>query len=590
MQLESTALAFRHELARRAVEDALAPGKRQAAHGRILASLQARSGDVAIARLVHHAEAAGDIAAVLRFAPDAARHAAAVGAHREAAAHYASALKYAGQLSLDVRADLLAGRAVECYLTDEPSEAVLAEEAALAIWQDLGNARREGDAWRRLSRLHWVNGQTQDANRCAAQAIAVLEPVGPGAELAMAYSNQGQLHTMARNTEAAIAWSERAIELAEAQGNAEVLCNALNNLGTAKMLPDRPGGREALERSLRIALEHGLHDHVARAYTNLGYSFLIHRRYAPALEAFGRGIAYCEERDLDAWAFYMTAERARAFFEQGDWARAAAEAGRVLARPRGVPLSRIAALVAQARVRTRRGDPGVRQLLDEAKTIAEGTAEQHRMARVAAARAELAWHAGDTRRVVVEATAAYDMSVAVGDAWSAGELAFWLWRAGALADPPAGSAAPFALQIGGDWAQAAAAWRTIGCPYEEALALSDSERESDLRRALTLFTELGAGPAAATVRQRLRIRGVRNLPTGARTSTRRNPGGLTTREVEILGRLAQGLTNAEIADRLCISPKTVDHHVSAILSKLGLRSRTEAALALAKLGIAPPAK
>ena len=138
--------------------------------------------------------------------------------------------------------------------------------------------------------------------------------------------------------------------------------------------------------------------------------------------------------------------------------------------------------------------------------------------------------------------------------------------------------------IDGDWERAAAAWQLLGAPYERALALAQGPEEA-LRESLVILEQLGAGPLAAIVRQRLRELGVRGIPRGPRESTRKNPAGLTSREVQVLRLLVRGHTNSELAHRLHISAKTVDHHVSSILDKLEVRSRTEAVAAAFGLGI-----
>lgn len=157
-----------------------------------------------------------------------------------------------------------------------------------------------------------------------------------------------------------------------------------------------------------------------------------------------------------------------------------------------------------------------------------------------------------------------------------GELATWLWRAGALDQAPPDIAEPYAQEIAGDWRAAAAAWRMLGCAYEHACLLAWYGHEAEQREALTIFEQLGAAPAARSLRRQMRARGIRRIPRGTRTSTRRHPFGLTRREAEILALLADGMRSSLIARRLFLAPKTVEHHVSSILAKLGVSSRAEA--------------
>ncbi len=147
-------------------------------------------------------------------------------------------------------------------------------------------------------------------------------------------------------------------------------------------------------------------------------------------------------------------------------------------------------------------------------------------------------------------------------------------------------AEPFARQIAGDWRGAAALWAQMGCPYEQALALADGDEEA-LLNALTLFERLGAQPAVTLLRQRLRKQGIGGIPRGPRLSTRTNQIGLTTRQLEVLELLAKGLSNAEIANRLSTSPKTIDHHVSAVLAKLGVHSRAQAVATAYEMKLIP---
>jgi DNA-binding CsgD family transcriptional regulator len=378
----------------------------------------------------------------------------------------------------------------------------------------------------------------------------------------------------------------RAIELAEPLGETEILVHALNNLGGAETLRDFPAGVGKLERSLALALDAGLEEHVARAYTNLGTGSVRLRRYGEAERYLSAGLAYCEEHDLDAWLAYMAGWAARLHFDLGRWDEAAEYARAVLSAANVAVASRIEPLIVLGRLRARRGDPGVWEALEEALALARGTGELQRLAPVAVARAEAQCLEGNPAAVAGETEHALAMALAVGDRLALGELYAWRRRSGLndRADLD-GVAEPFASELRGDWPAAARGWDELGCPYEAALARFDIGETGPIEGALAEFQRLGAVPAARLAAQALRQRGVRSIARGPRRSTRENPGQLTARQIEIIGLLREGLTNAEIAERLYITPKTAAHHVSAILGKLGVRSRRQAVAAAAELGL-----
>jgi DNA-binding CsgD family transcriptional regulator len=582
LRSERRGLAFRHELARLALEAELDPARRAELHARLLGELEGQESE--LARAVYHAEQVGDGARLLALAPRAAERAAALGAHREAAAHLASALRHAAALPDEARARLLERRAYECYLTDQIPEALEARLAALDLWRALGDRAAEGDGLRWASRLSWFLGKKAAADAHGRAAVATLEPLGPSHALAMAYSNLAQLAMLADDGPEAIAWGTRAIELAERLADVEVLAHALNNVGTARWTSDWERGRAELERSLALAQASGLEEHVARAWTNLGSSAVRLRDYATASQALSAGIAYASERDLDSWTLYMRAWRARLALEQGRWDAAADEVEALLARADLAPITRIPCLCVLGRLRARRGDPGADERLAEARALALETAEPQRIVPVALARAEAAWFAGEDERCRSEARAGLASLGARAEPWDRGELALWLVRAGEPAPSRAGLAEPFALALAGDAEGAARAWERLGCPFERALALASSPEEGLALRGLLALRELGAGAAARRVERELRARGLRGIPRGARPTTRGNPAGLTPRELEILGLLGRGLANKDIARSLHLAPKTVDHHVSAVLGKLGVSSRARAAARARELG------
>lgn len=576
------ALAFRHELARAAVESALPAPLARVLHARVLAALE-HAGEhlqVPLARLAHHAAHAGDAAAVLRLAPRAAEEARLRSAHKEAAAHLRNALAHAGALPGAQRAKLLDRLSYEDYLTGMMEEAIDARESALALWRAIGDLRRAGDAMRWLSRLHWYySGQTTAAKAYARSAIETLETLPPGPELAMAYSNLSQLHMLAMETGPSLHWGNKALSLAIEVGDRETEIHALNNIGSAKLNVEDRSGCNDLERSLALAQEGGFEEHAARAFTNLGYTAGTIGHYRDAHAILARGIAWCQARDLDSWTHYMAAYRGEVSLWQGDWADAEARAEAVLRIPGLARISRIIALVVLGRLRVRRGDPAAQALLDKALQLALPTGELNRIGWVAAARAEWAWLRGDVAAIRAEVEPGWTLDVeADSGSWIFGELGWWLHKAGALDAAPHFCARPYALQIEGNWREAAAAWAARGCPYERARALAEGDVPAQ-RDALASFEQLGARIDAARVRKALHASGARGVPRGRRASTRANPFGLTTREAEVLHLLCEGLSNGEIAARLHRSVRTIDHHLAAILAKLGVGSRTEAVAA-----------
>jgi DNA-binding CsgD family transcriptional regulator len=577
------ALSFRHELARRAFEDSLSQSHRQLLHAKIFAALAARP-HISAARLAHHAAGARHAAAVLQFTPLAAMQAASVGSHREAVSLYQVALLYAQEIAPDERARLHERLSYECYLTGQHERAIEARRAALEIWRASGARMREGDALQWLSRSSWFIGRRADANRYGAEAVLTLESLPHSPELARAYGNCAQLDMESHELESAAGWAQRAIALAESCAANQILCGALGMLGVTRLIGGDASGWADLERGLHIALDGALQEQVASAYNNLSAMAVCWRQYDKATHWLGEGLAYCEKRDLDTLRLYMLAYRARKNFEQGDWPAASEDAEAVLRYPLATPITRIPALRTVGHIRIRRGDPQAEAALEEAWAIGGAAQELQRIGTLAAIRAEAAWLAGDREGVLKAVTPAYELVCQRRDPRMKGELASWLWRVGALEDHPADIADPYAQEISGDWRAAAFAWKGLGCPYEYACLLAWHGIETEQREALVILERLGAAPAALALRKRMRAEGVRAVPRGSRVSTRSNRLGLTRREAEILTLVSQGMRNSAIAKRLFVSTRTVDRHVSAILSKLGVQSRGEA---VAMAGKAP---
>ncbi|MDY7088368.1 MAG: AAA family ATPase [Actinomycetota bacterium] len=594
-------VAFRHELLRRAVEESLSPVRRQALHAEILRACERLPG-VDPAALVHHAHHAGDPGAVLRWAPVAARRAASLGAYKQAAAHYALALPLAVEHPVRDRAALLEEYSVAAY-HGGLTEALDASRAALALRTELGEPVPTGVALRWVSRLSWWNGRPDEAREVGFRAVEVLERQPPGPELAAAYSNLSQLFMLRDEKDEAIAWGTRATELARLVGDLDTEVHALINIGSARLHRGDPAGVADLRRAHERAVAAGLDDHAGRALTNLASSAVDWHDLDLAEQTLDRILPFLTARDLDGYARHLLGHRARLHLARGDWAAAADDAERALTGPAMHGGGLVPALVVRAALRVRRDEPGA--VTDAVRAAERGypTGESQFFCPPATVLAEAYWLAGDLPAAAAEARRGLEVALRAGHPWFAGELAFWLWRSKAPATaaplpatavplpatPPAAdptddalvetalavAAEPFRRLIEGDWGAAAAHWDAVGCSYLAACARSHGDAPAT-GEALRVFDRLGATAPARRLRASLRERGL-PVPRGPRAATAADPTGLTARQREVLHLLTEGLSNADIAARLVLSAKTVDHHVSAVLTKLGVSSRGKAA-------------
>ena len=576
------AIAFRHDLARRALEEEIGPIRRRQLERQVLAALEARGG-VDPARLAHHARRSADAEAIRRLAPVAARAASAAGGHRQALEHWEAAL------GADGGPAALEGVAVEAYLCGEHERALEARRALLRIHEATAETVRIGEDLRWLARILWWAGRGAEAAEAGARAIEVLESVPDSRELAMALSGQSQLAMLGERREEAVALGERAIELGRRLGDRETVAHALTNVGTVRLGgPEHERGRELLEDAFALAAEAGHDDHAARALVNLATSTLMRRRDDPRIpHDIARALEFARPRELGGYVQYLLGARACLHLVCGDWAAAEADARESLALGEHAGVSLCPALIALGRLQARRGAPEAGQTVAEAWRVATRTGELQRIGPASATRAELRWLEGDAAGTAEAARAAYALAREMGDGWAIGELGFWLWRAGKPVETTPGVDNPYTRAMDGDARGASEWWQRLGFPYEAADALCDAEDPADRVRALAALDALGAARTASNLRRRLRADGVRRIPRGPRAVSREAPAGLTPRQVEVLRLVAGGATNAEIAEALVIAPKTVDHHVSAVLSKLGVASRREAAAAAQGLGVAP---
>jgi DNA-binding CsgD family transcriptional regulator/tetratricopeptide (TPR) repeat protein len=528
----------------------------------------------------------------------AAMRDAHLGAHREASAHYGAAVAAgAGRLTDSDMAELLSRQAYEAYLSEQHVEALALHSQALALWRNLGNSDRAGQSLHHTARLLWTIGRRDEASAAADEAIALLEALDPGSELAMALSTRSQLAMRGHETADAIEYGERALQLAEALDEEATAIHALTNIGAAEFLEAAEFERSAsnsgaarLEEAVRRARASAHEEYLARALLNLGAVYLFRREYARARQAMDEGVAHCDERGLDGFGMVIRADRARLLLETGDLDGAATNATDVLRRSASQD-ARVVALTVLGRVRALRGDPGVWDVLDEAWMIADAQGEVQFLGAAAVARIEASVLLGSHREeAVADALRTLRLTDERAEPWVAGALSVWLERADEMHPASPRIAEPWSQELSGEAHRAAETWRSLGCPYEAAMAIAWGAARDDLdrRQAVEQLFQLGARQAAAVAARRLREEGIRGVPRGAHRATLANPAQLTPRELETLALLSEGLTNTEMAARMFVAPKTMEHHVSAVLGKLGAHSRTAALREAGRRGMLVP--
>jgi DNA-binding CsgD family transcriptional regulator/tetratricopeptide (TPR) repeat protein len=588
LSIEGGILQFRHELARRAIEASIAPARRRALHQKVVDVLKRRS-DARASEIAHHAERAADVAALLKFAHRAGEEAARAGAPREAAAHFAAVLRHRDALDPVLVVEVLEHYAEQAYLMGGADIAVISMTEAAELRRRANDTLGLGRDLTRLTRFAWMCGRRAEAERFIEEAIAVLQTAPPGPELAWAYSHQSQLDMLDSRMDSAITWGERALELATRLGQSEIIIHALANIGSAKADDGDSGNCVELEQSFELAVAGKYHDHVERASCNLTCTYYWRRDYRCALDYIDRGVSYASALELTHWEGYLRGWRTMIRLDQGNWVSAEEEALEVCSRTYAADVYRFPALITLARLRVRRGDQDAETPLEATRRLSATMAELQRSVYIAMIVAESAWlessmptAATDEARSLLREV--YALAEERNSRWVAQDSALWLYMLGESVAGTARFPTPFREHCEGRWHEAAAGWRALGRPYEEAMALSGGD-DAAQRQALEIFDRLGAVPAAARLRRQMRAGGARAVPRGPIAVTRANSAGLTRRQVQVLGLVDEGLSNTEIASRLYISAKTAEHHVSAIMARLDAPTRREAAAVARNRGL-----
>ena len=565
-------VAFRHEIARSAVLEATAPGSEVALHAAMIDALEGLGGDASV--LAHHAAAAGDVARVLRYAPAAAAEASRSGAHREAVAFYETALRHAGDSA--TRAGLLEAMSVELYLTDRLRDAIAVRERALELRRELGEVAAVGAAHTALAGFVWYAADRARAERHVVAAVEILSSADDRCALGFALARQAFLAAHLGDAPGAQRCGDRATRIADELDDDVVLRSTASvGLAVARLLEGDVRARADLLAASDVGLRYRLDDLATAPMSNLCQLDVEQGRFAEAETSLAHALRMSEERDAPICTAWQLGVRARLRLLQGRWSEAEHDARAVL-RSGDLPMSQLWPHLVLGLLDARREATSDNPHLEELWRLANRLDIPGTLAPAAAALAENVWitRRPDPRLDEPLVTGLFIRDYAGRDV-VLGPLLRWARR---LADAGVQHVGPSSPSPG-------SAPAVEDQPYERALALWDAGSIDDLLAALPLLDELDARAVAALFRARLREAGVSSVPRGRLPATRANPAGLTARQLDVLGLLADGLSNAEIAARLVISPKTADHHVSAILAKLDARSRGEAAVVARRLGL-----
>jgi DNA-binding CsgD family transcriptional regulator len=472
--------------------------------------------------------------------------------------------------------------ATAAYLVGRLDDAFSAVDRAIALYGTLGEKEAVGRCTRVLSRFHWFAGDGQAARARARDAIAILEPLGESLELARAYSGMSQLGMLAEDPEQAFSWGTAALELAGRLGDDRTRAHALINIGSALLQLDAAETSKLLEAHA-IADAAGDRHEGCRALVNLAYTLMLWAQADDARRYGEQALAYAREHEEHTFVAYAATMIAWLRLRAGEWDDAERSARAEVERQGSV--AQLLAKTVLAELAVRRGDADASARLADLAAQADLTREFQRLAPVLELATEWALTTGaplPAERFEALAEAARLRGAYGG--WGASRVAAWAAVAGIDVglDPP--PAPPYAAMFERDWLRAADAFAERGWTYDRALLLSLLDDELSLLEALDIARRLGAQPLTRRVTARLQELGLR-VPAGPRETTRANPAGLTARQIEVLALLAEGLTNAEIAERLVVSLRTAEHHVAAVLTKLGARTRREAARRAAELNV-----
>ncbi|MEA1902391.1 MAG: AAA family ATPase [Actinomycetota bacterium] len=572
-------VGFRHDLIRRAVEESLTSGERLSAYRTALNELPETTHPCL---LIECAREINDIDRLVDLAPRSAFYAAEIGSHRQAVDDFRYLTPHLGRFDADALGPLLDTWAHEEFLLDNMVEAIRLSGMAVDHYREIGDLSAESRALSQSAHVYENAGQRMKAEELASRAVTVLGGRPNGLDLARALETNTYLQWMAGNWDEVTDLVKKTLEAGGPDIDERILIRSLTHAGVAEHMANYPDGRARLEEARKRAEDAGQWFEECRALLNDGWAAIEFRDLEIAIDYLQRAIASAVRHELPMLEFYSTALYARALDLKGNWTLAEDLVRDLQDR---AAIAQMVGLPVMGAIEARRGRDSARATIARGWELASLAAEDQRLAPAGIAAAEYAWITGRSEVAIADLKRVMAGGLERGFSYSPGAIAFWLWKLDELTDVPEGIAEPYRLVMEGKALEAAAIWESKGVPYDRGLALMHGDDQSRLE-ALELFESLGATAVAGKLRQALREEGV-TVPRGKGRDTRRHAAGLTARQAEVLGLLDEGLTNIEIAERLFVSPRTVENHVSAVLTKLDSSTRDEAVSRARDEGLLP---
>jgi len=580
-------ISFKHELYRRTIETSLSPIIRRDINKQMLdILLENNEQPKEMERIIHHAKNASENEIVVKYAPLAAREASSVGAHLEAAKLYLTAIEYYQEKDKNTLIDFYKAYAYECYLTNQVKEGIIHIGKAISLLELKNDLVSMSTCLHLLSWLWWFDGNGKKAVDAARKNIELVANQPSSNITAMAFAHLGRLKMLSDETDECLLWSEKAMAMAKELANEEILCYTLNSIGTmlAKNISMRKKGLELLQQSMDIAVKINHEEYIGHAYANLAANAVRMKDYVNAKKILKVAIQFLEERDIDLGTKYLLAYETRLALETGNWTQANSIVNSFINNDDFPPIGKIGILIVAATLKMRRGEAGAVPHLLEAMDKALNTGEPQRIAPAMTAILEYEWITGQR---VIEKPVLDDVINMIeqrGNIYENSAFAFWLFKARKQKLPLKEFYEGYITESNPMALKASALWKQLGCPYEQALTLFEGS-DDNKKEAIGIIQKLGADAIYEKMKLEMRSSGIKSIPRGIRKSTKSNPANLTEREIGVIQLLNDGLQNKEIAAKLFISPKTVDHHISSIFLKLDVNSRTKAVQEATRLEI-----